>query len=215
MSEPKLRNYRYRWVPRRNGSPRVIEMPKARLKEIQRWVLREILDHVPAHDGAHGFTRGRSVVTHAALHTGQDLVLRFDLADFFASIAAARVFGIFRTVGYAPAVAHVLTGLSTNAVPLAVWQDIPRAAAPNLLRPRFWLGRSGLPRTYRKVHRPRRRSPISPPSGSIGGSPASPRRWGCATHGMPTTSRSPGRHGCRFSGSRSRWRRSRARKDSR
>jgi RNA-directed DNA polymerase len=141
VTQPKLRNYRYRSVPRRSGLPRVIELPKARLKEIQRWVLHEILDHVPPHDAAHGFTRGRSVVSHATLHTGQRAVLRLDLADFFASIAAGRVYGIFHTVGYTPAVAHLLTGLSTNAVPLDVWRSIPRTQDPRLVQPHFWLGR--------------------------------------------------------------------------
>ncbi|MDQ6777048.1 MAG: reverse transcriptase family protein [Actinomycetota bacterium] len=141
VTEAKLRNYRYRSVPRRSGLPRVIEAPKARLKEIQRWVLHEILDHVPPHRAAHGFTRGRSVVSHVGLHTGQDVVLRLDLKDFFASIAAARVYGIYRTVGYTPAVAHALTGLSTNTVPLAFWGAIEGAAEPQLIQPRFWLGR--------------------------------------------------------------------------
>jgi len=141
VTEAKLRNYRYSTVPRRNGLPRMIEAPKARLKEIQRWLLHEILDYVPPHDAAHGFVRGRSVVSHAGLHTGQDAVLRIDLKDFFASIAAARVYGIFRTVGYAPAVAHTLTGLSTNTVPHAVWQKIPKTTDPRLVQPQFWLGR--------------------------------------------------------------------------
>jgi RNA-directed DNA polymerase len=141
VTETKLRNYRYRTVPRRDGLPRVIEAPKARLKEIQRWVLHEILDHIPPHDAAHGFTRGRSVVSHARLHTGQDAVLRFDLKDFFASIAAARVYGIFRTVGYAPGVAHVLTGVSTNTMPRALWHALQGSVEPGLVQDRFWLGR--------------------------------------------------------------------------
>lgn len=141
VPDEKLRNYRYRAVARRAGVPRVIEAPKARLKEIQRWLLHEILDHVPPHDAAHGFTRGRSVVSHALLHTGQPAVLRFDLKDFFASVAAGRIYGIFRTVGYAPAVAHVLTGLTTNAIPHAVWRVIPRAGDSRLIQPQFWLGR--------------------------------------------------------------------------
>ena len=49
VADEPLRNYRYASVPRAAGPPRVIEAPKARLKEIQRWVLREILDHVPVH----------------------------------------------------------------------------------------------------------------------------------------------------------------------
>jgi len=141
VTDEKLRNYRYATVPRRSGLPRLIEAPKARLKEIQRWLLHEILDHIPVHDAAQGFARRRSVVDHAALHAGQDAVLRLDLKDFFASVAAARVYGIFRTVGYAPAVAHTLTGLSTNAVPQAVWHVIPRSPEPRLVQAHFWLGR--------------------------------------------------------------------------
>ena len=66
VPEETLRNYRYRTLARRGGVPRMIEAPKARLKEVQRWVLHEILDRVPAHEAAHGFTRAlcRSA-THA------------------------------------------------------------------------------------------------------------------------------------------------------
>ena len=46
------------------------------------------------------------------------MVLALDLEDFFASVAAARVYGIFRTAGYPEAVAHTLTGLCTNVVPV-------------------------------------------------------------------------------------------------
>ena len=81
----------------------MIEAPKARLKEVQRWILREILDQVPAHAAAHGFARGRSVRTNAEPHVDQHVVLGLDLKDYFASVAARRIFGIFRALGYEPA----------------------------------------------------------------------------------------------------------------
>jgi hypothetical protein len=142
VSQEKLRNYRYRVTHRRGGIPRLLEAPKARLKEIQRWVLHEILEQVPLHDAAQGFARGRSVATHAALHTGQAAILRLDLKDFFASVTAGRVFGIYLTLGYLPSVAHVLTGLSTNTTAEAVWAAVPRASDPRLVQPQFWLGRA-------------------------------------------------------------------------
>jgi hypothetical protein len=141
VSAERLRNYRYRTVPRKGLVPRVIEAPKARLKEIQRWVLHRILDQVPPHEAAHGFTRGRSAVTHAQLHTGQTAVLRLDLKDFFASVPAGRVYGIWRTLGYSPSVSHVLTGLTTNTVPRSVWQVIASGTPPGAVQGRFWLGR--------------------------------------------------------------------------
>jgi len=138
----RLRNYRYRWVPRRGGVPRLIEAPKARLKEIQRWVLHEILDRVPVHPAAHGFAPGRSVMTNASAHAGRRVVLGLDLRDFFASVFAGRVYGIFRGAGYGHAVAHTLTGLCTNVMPVAVWSATRRPLEPWLVQPHFWLGRA-------------------------------------------------------------------------
>ncbi len=141
VGSERLRNYRYRAVRRGDGLPRLIESPKARLKEIQRWILREILSRVPPHDAAHGFTRGRSAISHAELHTGQVAVLRLDLKDFFASVPAGRVYRIWRTLGYEPSVAHVLTGLTTNTVPVAVWEHLSAGTPPAAVQARFWLGR--------------------------------------------------------------------------
>ena len=141
VAAERLRNYRYAAIPRRRGLPRVIEAPKLRLKEVQRWILREILEHVPVHDAAQGFTRGRSVVDHARCHSAQPVLLRLDLADFFASVAAGRVFGIFRMLGYRDDVAHVLTGLATNVVPQHVWNVVrTNATAPPAAT--FHLGRA-------------------------------------------------------------------------
>ena len=80
--------------------------PKPALKAIQRWILHEILDRIPAHDAAHGFVRGRSARTHAALHAGRATVVRLDLEDFFACVTAHACTAIFRTAGYPEAVAH-------------------------------------------------------------------------------------------------------------
>ena len=110
--QPGFRDYVVRW----HGA-RLIEAPKDRLKRAQRRILTEILDGVPTHPCAHGFVRGRSVHTHAALHTGRAWVLRLDLRCFFGSIHAARVQGVFRSLGYPSRVAGLLTGLTTTWTP--------------------------------------------------------------------------------------------------
>jgi hypothetical protein len=137
----RLRNYRYRWLPRAAAPPRLIEQPKRLLKETQRRLLRAILEAIPAHDAAHGFRRGHSPLTHARRHTGRGVVLRFDLEDFFASIPAGRVYGIFRGAGYPEAVAADLTGLVTNTLPVAEWAAAPRAADPAVAAAHHRLGR--------------------------------------------------------------------------
>lgn len=119
----------------------MIERPKPRLKTIQRRLLHEILDWIPAQEAAHGFVAGRSVISHASRHSGRFVVIRFDLRDFFASIKAARVYGVFRTAGYPEAVAHTLTGLTTNVVSASFWHALPRPADPAQLSAHHRLAR--------------------------------------------------------------------------
>jgi RNA-directed DNA polymerase len=110
----KLNHYHYTWIPKGNGKYRLLEEPKPRLKAIQRQLLREVIDLIPTHDAAHGFVAGRSPATAMRPHVGQRLVLRLDIADFFGSVTAGRIYGIFRACGYPEGVAHTLTGLVTN-----------------------------------------------------------------------------------------------------
>ena len=139
--DERLRHYRYAWITRSSGVPRVIEAPKGRLKAAQRQILREILVHIPIHDAAHGFRPSRSAITHAAAHTGQRIVLRLDLQDFFASVAAGRMFGILRHAGYPESVAHTLTALVTNAVPARWWATVPRPTQLPQITAHHHLGR--------------------------------------------------------------------------
>jgi RNA-directed DNA polymerase len=122
-----LRNYRYHWLSKRvAGSARLIESPKARLKAIQRRILHHILDRIPPHRAAHGFTRGRSIKTFVAPHAGRSIVLRADLADFFPAVSKARAIAALRTAGYPEEVCQVLAALCTNQVPDGVWRSFPQ-----------------------------------------------------------------------------------------
>ncbi len=79
--------------------------------------MREILDRVPPAMRPTGFARATSILTHASAHVGRSAVLRLDLEDFFVSIPAARVFGVFRALGYPEEVSRLLTGLCTSRAP--------------------------------------------------------------------------------------------------
>jgi len=120
-----LHHYTYRWLPKPGGGARLLEIPKQRLKAIQRCLLREILDAIPPHDAAHGYRGGRSVATYVGPHSGRVIVLRFDLCDFFPSIRASCVHALFREIGYPGDVARRLTGLCTNRVPWDVAEALP------------------------------------------------------------------------------------------
>lgn len=123
VTDENLRHYNYYWLPKQRGGARLVEAPKQNLKYLQRQVLREILNHIPPHDAAHGFRRGRSIQSYAGPHTARDVVVRLDLRDFFTTVPPRRVFGIFYTAGYPEHVAHVLAGLTTNATPAHVLRN--------------------------------------------------------------------------------------------
>jgi hypothetical protein len=123
-----LRTYRYRWVSKRSGKRRLLEIPTPLLKAAQRKLLCGLLNHVPVHPSVHGFRPGCSVVTNAAVHCGREVVLKFDLADFFPSVMIGRVFALFRTLGYPRAVAKVLAGLCTTRLPHDAWEARPNPA---------------------------------------------------------------------------------------
>ncbi len=124
-------HYVYRWVKKRSasfeaGSPnsrpvqtqwRLIEAPKQTLKGAQRKILTEILEKIPAHQAAHGFVRGRSIVSNARPHVGQAVVIKLDLQNFYANVTYSRVVAIFRSMGYCREAAIWLGRLTTSAVP--------------------------------------------------------------------------------------------------
>lgn len=121
--QSRLQNYHYRWVPKRSRGLRLIEIPKARLHRIQHKILRQILDLTTPHACAHGFRRGHSSVTHAALHAGQSVVVRMDLKDFFPSIQASRIHALFEKLGYSPSVAGTLARICVNRAPSGIFRD--------------------------------------------------------------------------------------------
>jgi hypothetical protein len=128
-ADAKLWHYHHRWVAKARGGWRLLEAPKPRLKRIQRWLLDNVLSAIPASDVAHGFVGGRSVRTFVAPHVGRAVVVRMDLADFFASVSRARVAALFRRVGYPRRVAAALAGLCTAPAPERVLDEHPRAGA--------------------------------------------------------------------------------------
>lgn len=106
----------HRWhVPKRDGGLRLISAPKRQLKAAQRWIARNVTEHLPVHAAAHGFVPGRSTVTNASVHAGAAVVVKLDLKDFYPTITQPRVKGLLRKAGYGEQVATVLSMLCTEA----------------------------------------------------------------------------------------------------
>jgi hypothetical protein len=140
VSYSRAEHYRYRWQAKaRSGRFRLIESPKLLLKSAQRQALRKILTAIPPHEAARGFRTGCSVLDFVKPHTGRDVVIRFDLEDFFPSVTAARIVKTYLTAGCPEAVARALARLTTHAAPPAVmeerllsWPERRRLATPHL-----------------------------------------------------------------------------------
>jgi RNA-directed DNA polymerase len=92
-------------IPKRNGGTRTIHAPVGSLKLLQRRLsdllqdcAQEIVEASKRKDrAAHGFKRGRSILTNAHQHRKRRWVFNLDLQDFFPSINFGRVRGLLMT----------------------------------------------------------------------------------------------------------------------
>ncbi|MEP6924531.1 MAG: reverse transcriptase family protein [Pyrinomonadaceae bacterium] len=100
-------------LPKKTGGVRLISAPMPKLKAAQHWILENILSRIALHDAAHGFLPKRSIVSNAAQHTKAQIVVNFDLENFFPSIDYKRTKGVFRSFGYSEAIATVLALICT------------------------------------------------------------------------------------------------------
>lgn len=100
-------------IRKRNGGSREISAPTPQLRALQDWLYLNVASHLRVHDAAHGFVPGRSIVTNAALHVGQPVLLKLDIKDFFGSVGRSPVFRAFRRLGYRREMADLMTSLVT------------------------------------------------------------------------------------------------------
>lgn len=115
--------YTHFTINKRNGTPRHIWSPIPRLKFVQRWILTNILNNLMTHGAAHGFVRGKSIVTNAAVHSNSALLIKLDVKDFFPSVHWRRVKGVFRHAGYPEQIATLLALLCTESPRQIVQQN--------------------------------------------------------------------------------------------
>jgi hypothetical protein len=119
---PTLRSYMWHadayyktfQIPKRSRrGHRTINAPSPELKGLQWWVMTTVLRPVPLPEECMAFRRGRSIVSNASPHAGRQFVLNADIEDFFPSITAARVYGVFRHLGFSGELGAGLARLCT------------------------------------------------------------------------------------------------------
>lgn len=106
--------YREVPIPKASGAFRRLLVPEDETKALQRRILRKLLDRLPVHPAAHGFERGRSTATAAAPHVGRAVVMRLDIAEFFATTRPAAVEAMLCAVGWNRDASRLLARLAMH-----------------------------------------------------------------------------------------------------
>ena len=99
---------------KRSGESRTISVPVPKLMQVQRWILRYILDCLSPHFASYAYQKGRSIKQCASQHVGGRWFLKVDFHDFFTNIDKASVYKVFRGAGYAPLVSFELARICTR-----------------------------------------------------------------------------------------------------
>ena len=104
--------YQTTTIPKRSGGKRILHVPDRVTKHLQRKLLQQLIGRLPIHQDVHGFRKGHSIVDNAAEHTGQDVIVKLDIVDFFPSTNSERVESAFKGAGFDKSSAKLLTRLT-------------------------------------------------------------------------------------------------------
>jgi RNA-directed DNA polymerase len=109
----KFQKYFYREfeIEKLNGKKRTLYEPLPSLKEIQLWILNEILYKLKVSRYAKAYVPKRSIKEHAIYHTDEQFVFTLDIKKFFNSIKFEYVESLFRNSGYSEKMSNLFAKL--------------------------------------------------------------------------------------------------------
>lgn len=82
-------------IPKKAGGTRTICAPNRQLKYIQNKLNKVLTELYVPKTTAHGYIKGKNIITNSKVHVGNRQILNLDIADFFPSIHFGRVRGLF------------------------------------------------------------------------------------------------------------------------
>jgi RNA-directed DNA polymerase len=111
----KFNNHFYREVkiPKKNGTERLLACPSKKMKAVQGWILRNILEKIIISKCASAYIKGQSILPNVFPHKNNKYVLAMDLKDYFPTIKYGWIYSVFKNLGYNSHLSHVFTRLST------------------------------------------------------------------------------------------------------
>ncbi|TYL54034.1 reverse transcriptase family protein [Agromyces mariniharenae] len=102
-------------IPKADGGTRPISAPEPILMDVQRWILKHLLERTPTHPASFAYRPGTSIVHCAEQHAGASWMVKMDLHDFFGTVTETSVYRVFRRLGYAKLVSFELARITTRA----------------------------------------------------------------------------------------------------
>ncbi|POR16920.1 reverse transcriptase, partial [Flavobacterium columnare] len=107
--------YRKFKIKKKNGTYREISEPLPSLKEIQHFILKEILYKQKVSKYCKSYIPKKKFREYLKYHTNEKQVLTLDIEDFFPSIKYEYIYSYFFKLGYARDVSYVLANLCSYA----------------------------------------------------------------------------------------------------
>lgn len=99
-------------IPKSNGKKRILACPSYKIKAVQAYILREILNKIPIDKHATGYTN-LNLRENAQRHQGNKYVLCMDIENFFPETKKSKIFGFFQSIGYNIQVTTFFTKICT------------------------------------------------------------------------------------------------------
>ncbi|MER9342820.1 reverse transcriptase family protein [Mesorhizobium sp. M0601] len=108
-------HYAYFRIRKRSGGHRLISVPEAELRRVQKWIHTHILSKAKAHPACFSFLRKISIRDCAAQHRGAKWVIKVDISAFFGSVSERHAFDVFVKLGYRSLIAFEMARIVTDA----------------------------------------------------------------------------------------------------
>lgn len=100
-------------IPKKNGGVRNLACPSNKMKVVQAWILRYILEKIDINVVATAFRKKYSVRNNVDYHFSNRYFLCIDIKDFFDSVNYYSIVNIFESLGYNDVIARTLANICT------------------------------------------------------------------------------------------------------
>lgn len=105
--------YRRIILKKKRDGYRHLLAPKSPLISMHYWIKENILDTISFPDYITAYQKNKSIINNAEIHSGSEIVIKFDIKNFYDQITLPKVYKVFRYLGYGKSISIDLAKLCT------------------------------------------------------------------------------------------------------